>query len=301
MTIEKPRLSRKSVSIAWDGTNNTGAVREGNFTYELTIDFRKGNQLVVRNREVLKIDTTGPRLATAVEPVFFSPDGDGVDDVTYLSLTASDPNGVANWAIRVLDRNKTPFKLFSGEEAPVERIAWDGLSNVGQLVQSFDSYTVLFEASDKLGNTSRTENTIQTDILVHRTGYRYNIVLSTISFTPLTANYRDASRANYEKNVRIFDKLAEIIKKNSNHKVRIEAHAVATAWQNAKARQTEEDEVLLPLTISRAEAVKEALVERGIAAERISTEGFGGTHPLVPHSDRVNNWKNQRVEIILVR
>ena len=287
-------------SIVWDGRNNSGAVREGAFRSEVTVNYRKGNQLLVRGREVLKIDVTGPSIFADVEPGVFSPDGDGTDDTAVITITSSDPSGVANWITRVIDSRKILFRRFAGQGTPRERIIWDGTSNIGELVQSFDEYEIVIEAYDTLGNVSTAKKLIQTDVLVLKTGYRYKIVVTGISFTPLTANYRDVSRANIDKNTKIFDRISEILRKYPDYKARIEGHTVVTAWQNPKARQAEEDEILLPLSIARAEAVKEALVERGISAERLSVEGFGGTHPLVPHSDRVNSWKNRRVEIMLV-
>ena len=172
---------------------------------------------------------------------------------------------------------------------------------MGELVQSADDYVIECEVIDKLENRSTRSRSFQTGILVQKIGYRYKIVLSSISFTPLTANYRDVSRANYEKNMQLFSRLAEILRQYPTHKIRIEGHTVATAWQKLAARKAEEEDLLLPLSIDRAEAVKEALIELAIPSDRMSTEGFGGTQPIVPHSDKANNWKNRRVEIYLVR
>jgi len=55
------------------------------------------------------------------------------------------------------------------------------------------------------------------------------------------------------------------------------------------------------LSRKRAEAIKEALVERGVKAERITTAGRGGSEPVVPHSDMDDRWKNRRVEFELIR
>ena len=57
----------------------------------------------------------------------------------------------------------------------------------------------------------------------------------------------------------------------------------------------------MPLSKERANAVRDALIARGIAAGRMKTEGFGGYRPVVPHSDLQNRWKSRRVEFILER
>ncbi len=53
--------------------------------------------------------------------------------------------------------------------------------------------------------------------------------------------------------------------------------------------------------MARADAIRDALVERGIEARRMTTVGIGGSQPVVPHGDLDNRWKNRRVEFILVR
>jgi outer membrane protein OmpA-like peptidoglycan-associated protein len=54
------------------------------------------------------------------------------------------------------------------------------------------------------------------------------------------------------------------------------------------------------LSQSRAESVRNFLVEQGIPAERIpSTQGFGRTRPIAPNDTRANREKNRRVDIVI--
>jgi outer membrane protein OmpA-like peptidoglycan-associated protein len=54
------------------------------------------------------------------------------------------------------------------------------------------------------------------------------------------------------------------------------------------------------LSQSRAESVRDFLVEQGIPAGRIpSTQGFGRTRPIAPNDTRVNREKNRRVDIVV--
>ena len=55
----------------------------------------------------------------------------------------------------------------------------------------------------------------------------------------------------------------------------------------------------MPLSKERAEAIKTYLVKCGVSSSVLTTEGFGGTKPVVNPKDKDNNWKNRRVEFIL--
>jgi len=102
-----------------------------------------------------------------------------------------------------------------------------------------------------------------------------------------------------QQNLQTLDRLAEILKIYGGYEIRIEGHAVQLLWWNEERAEEEQQETLIPLSKERAEAVKEALVERGVDGGRITTKGIGGADPVVPHGDKENRWKNRRVEFIL--
>jgi outer membrane protein OmpA-like peptidoglycan-associated protein len=56
----------------------------------------------------------------------------------------------------------------------------------------------------------------------------------------------------------------------------------------------------VPLSRARAQAVRDYLIGRGIAAERLMAEGYGSTRPLVPHEEAGSPEKNRRVEFVIV-
>jgi outer membrane protein OmpA-like peptidoglycan-associated protein len=53
----------------------------------------------------------------------------------------------------------------------------------------------------------------------------------------------------------------------------------------------------LKLSEARAGAVKAWLVAHGVAADRVTSRGYGDTHPLVPNDTDANRFKNRRVEL----
>ena len=97
------------------------------------------------------------------------------------------------------------------------------------------------------------------------------------------------------------DRLAEILKKYDTYNIRIEGYAVSVYWNDPARAKVEQDQVLVPLSLSRANSVKDALVKRGIDAGRVSTVGLGASNPVVPNSDLQDRWKNRRVEFILIK
>ena len=56
----------------------------------------------------------------------------------------------------------------------------------------------------------------------------------------------------------------------------------------------------LELTEKRAQAVRDWLVEWGIAASRLSAQGFGGKRPLVPKGQKNATLVNERIELIIL-
>lgn len=86
------------------------------------------------------------------------------------------------------------------------------------------------------------------------------------------------------------DHLAAFLAKYPERKVRIEGHTDSVG----------SDEYNLTLSDRRAQAVKLALLERGIAFGRIATMGYGKTRPIADNSTEGGRQKNRRVEIIIM-
>ena len=60
------------------------------------------------------------------------------------------------------------------------------------------------------------------------------------------------------------------------------------------------DEHNMELSLKRAAAVMEALIERGISVTRMEVVGFGANNPLVPNDSEANKRINRRVEIRVI-
>ena len=83
------------------------------------------------------------------------------------------------------------------------------------------------------------------------------------------------------------DELATHLLKKTGSRVRVEGHTDDTGT-DADNQQ---------LSVARAESIRAELLSRGVPPDRILTDGFGKTRPLVPNTSAANRGKNRRVEI----
>lgn len=285
--------------IEWDGKNGSGKTVEGGYTGVFTVTYTKGNRPAAETTAFV-LDVSAPALRTSLAPVPFSPDNDGVDDELEIRLDVKDGSGIKDWSLKVLDPVGKSFREFTGKGTPGNLI-WDGRSSTGELVQAAVDYPYILTATDVLGNTATSKGVIPVDVLVIRDGDKLKIRISSINFAANSPDLTTVNPQEAEKNERILSRLAEILNKYNRYKIRIEGHAVRVFWNDpVKAAQEEQNE-LVPLSTSRAETVKSALVRHGVDPARISTAGLGGSEPIIPHQDTENRWKNRRVEFILIR
>jgi outer membrane protein OmpA-like peptidoglycan-associated protein len=90
---------------------------------------------------------------------------------------------------------------------------------------------------------------------------------------------------------RILNRTIELLKKNQNVHLLIIGHTCSLGTYEANQKLSEK----------RAENVKMYLIERGILAIRISTEGYGETDPIATNNTEAGRIKNRRAEFILYR
>jgi outer membrane protein OmpA-like peptidoglycan-associated protein len=89
---------------------------------------------------------------------------------------------------------------------------------------------------------------------------------------------------------RNIEKLVDFLQKYPNRNVLIEGHTDSVG----------KDEYNLALSEQRADAVKEQLVAKGIAEERITTKGYGRQYPVASNDSPAGRQQNRRVEVIIL-
>jgi len=85
----------------------------------------------------------------------------------------------------------------------------------------------------------------------------------------------------------ILDEAINILSRNADLSVRVEGH---TDWTGIEVYNQ-------GLSERRAESVRRYLVANGVAAERLSTAGFGETQPIATNETREGRALNRRVEL----
>lgn len=301
-------------AITWDGRDDAqNVVADGVYVGSLAVLYEKGNKVDTASSAFISA-VTPPQLsvetATETGSGFFSPDNDGTDDDLFIRLKAVTPVGLKNWSFTINDPNGRAFWSTSGKSAIAEQMVWDGRGSNGELVQSAMVYPYVFTATDTLGMTSTATGNINIDILVIRAGDVLKMAVPSIIFRSDAADFKKETSPGKKdgvtaeqaaNNERILNRIATILNKFDTYKVTVVGHANRTT-DDDREETTDNPawgRALTPLSKERAEYVKSYLVKRKVKADRLETDGKGGTEPVADPKDDANKWKNRRVEFIL--
>lgn len=100
----------------------------------------------------------------------------------------------------------------------------------------------------------------------------------------------DVGRADIKSNFRpVLDKFADTLKSNPATQIRVIGHTDSTG----------SDAVNNPLSVNRAESVREYLSERGVSTSRVAIDGRGEREPIADNGTEAGRAKNRRVEILV--
>lgn len=86
------------------------------------------------------------------------------------------------------------------------------------------------------------------------------------------------------------DRIAGLLAEHPDLRIRIEGHTDSSG----------DEETNLALSLQRAEAVKQALVERGVESARLSAEGLGPARAIADNTTPAGRARNRRVEVYVI-
>lgn len=124
---------------------------------------------------------------------------------------------------------------------------------------------------------------LELDNLVARSDQRGQyMVLSGEVFAPGQAELRPQARDNLAR-------LIDFVQRSPRAKVRIEGHTDATGGAELNQK----------LSLRRAQSVRQALIEEGVAPARLEAVGLGQTRPVAGNDSAEGRARNRRVEVVL--
>ncbi len=125
-------------------------VPDGDYLYQVTVFDDRGAAGSTAPIPVT-VDTEPPRIhAVAASHPAFSPNGDGLRDTVTVDLAGSTE---AAWAVRILDADGEPVRVYSFAHAPPQPVTWDGRDAAGEPLPD-GRYRVVLEGTDAAGNTA---------------------------------------------------------------------------------------------------------------------------------------------------
>lgn len=120
-------------------------------------------------------------------------------------------------------------------------------------------------------------------VTVDTTPAGIRLTIPNLQFKPDSAELLNAEKDR-------LDKIAEVLKEVPSCKLLIEGHTAAVGKEAGE----------LQLSKERAAAIAQALIARGVAADRIITKGSGGKKPIADNATAEGKAKNRRVEITIL-
>ena len=278
---------------------------DGRYDFYLQSIYENGN-IPTSEPIPFQIDSQGPEISIFSEPEFFSPDGDGENDKLHLNINVNDESKIDNskvdiYRLREFDQKNKPFKQtlenyqqnenliksWDLGESSGNRLQWDGKNQEGRLaVESANDYQIFVSSTDIAGNTKVKRKTITVDILVEKIGEgKYRIIINSINFKFNS----DKLIGNYKKTL---DRLVSILNKFNEYRFIVTGHTDTTGQVPYNEK----------LSIKRAAAVYNYLVQKKMDKSRMTKEGKGELDPLIsPERNEEDQRKNRRVEFYLIK
>ncbi|MCL2185527.1 MAG: OmpA family protein [Treponema sp.] len=200
-------------------------------------------------------------------------------------------------------RQRAPFFEQSGTGNPPAQWQWDGKSTrpSGEMVQSATDYRFVLTVNDIFDNNAEFEGVISVDVLVRREGDNLRIIVPSIIFPGDSSDLTRVSEDEQRSNRRVLRSIANALTKYPDYRITIEGHANPLSAAGTP-EWTRQETTLRPLSEARARAVGEYLItNHNIVRTRFSYTGMGTSKPVADFNDDEEQWKNRRVEFILVK
>lgn len=117
----------------------------------------------------------------------------------------------------------------------------------------------------------------------------YKRLLSDGKIVTNDIHFESGSAILKPESMKIIDQIVQLMKDHAEIKFSVEGHTDSDGTEESN----------LKLSGQRADAVKNAMVSKGIDGSRLSTKGYGESQPLADNSTPEGKAKNRRVEFVM--
>jgi outer membrane protein OmpA-like peptidoglycan-associated protein len=312
--------TRLPPNLTWDGNDDSGKqAAEGRYKARLTVDYGDAGDPVPVESEAFLLDITPPSGTITVSPQPFEPgDPDLMVNPPKVTMDVNVVPGLAavtSWRLAVLHPDGRRFMDFISENHKNNSVAWNGRAQNNAALERGITYNLEAEVYDQYGNKGMLKATLPVAAAVPVAASEAStqaqaspvtvsldgeLIASTQVFFPAySADLSLVGPAKKQANANALDVLANALKQVPGSRITVVGHANKVFWQDEAKGAREQEFTLIPLSKARAEAVRDALVSRGLEPSQFELSGVGADGALAPFSDVVNNWKNRRVEFTL--
>lgn len=309
--------ARLPPTLTWDGRSDSGlAAPEGTYRARLSVDYGSDPGMVTAESTPFLVDLTPPSGTITATPQPWEPgDPDILVNPPQVTITLALTPGaapVASWRLGVIHPDGRRFMDFIGEDHRDNTIVWAGRTPNNGRLEPGTTYDLVAQVFDRFGNVGTLKGTLAVAQAAPPSPVEPSAAPVTVSldgrlieatqvyFAPFSADLSLVKGTKGEANDQALGALAAALAQASDAKIRVVGHANQVFWQDPAKGAVEQETVLIPLSKARAEAVRQALVERGLNPGRFEVTGVGALGALAPFDDQAQNWKNRRVEFLLL-
>jgi len=288
-------------AVTWDGSSDDGTpAAEGAYVVRLSVDHGDGVLESLQTDPIL-LDRTPASGTIVVTPALYTPRG--TDKVTLAVRVTPGIASVVSWRLFVVHPNGSQFMNFISEDHKDNTVVWDGLAQSGNSLEPGTTYNLTAQIFDQYGNVGTLKSTLKVGMAGKNQVTPLTVTLNgklianlKIYFPAYSSDLNLVDQSTRTLNNRALDDLAATLKAAPGAKIKVVGHANKVFWQDQAKGDIEQQEVLIPLSMARAQAVSSALVTRGLDAAVFDLDGVGALGAVAPFGDLINNWKNRQVE-----
>ncbi len=279
--------------FSWNGKgDDEQIVLDGNYTIQLIAE--PEGKKYKSNKVNIIVDGTPPVFEVIYSTDEFSPDGDGKNDSLKISIKGSDNNMFDSYKFKIFNASGKKVKEFIGEKAVAE-IIWNGKDDHYEEFVHDGDYIFMAQALDIAGNvnappkkkiTVNTAKKIVTKIIKvseEDRGLKINLTSKVL----FGADKSELKTASYES----LDEVIRVLNAYQENKVLIEGHTDSVGSKAVNKK----------VSMERATAVRDYIVNHGIDMKRITVIGCGEEKPIASNRTRAGQAANRRVEIIILK